>query len=345
MIRWTAAHRRDAVERLLKAARAVAARASDLTPSLMRVTGLTAPVVDLGFQRHLELHPTPTEMDALLAATAASVAPVVTVILSANVFVAPLRALALAWASAPKVVVRPSRRDPILAEALVAACGDASLTLAPGLDLGAISEGEVHAYGRDETLRTVRASLPPSVRLRGHGTGMGLAILGPEATPAHVAALADDVVPFDQRGCLSPRLVVAMGPVARAEALAEELHRALGERNLRWPRGLLEAGEQTEARRYLDAAAFAGVTFAGDGHAVGCAPAPLLMPPSGRHVHVVPAANLDEARALVAPLARYLVTVGGDDVDVTRQLAPPHARVAPLGALQRPPFDGPVDRR
>jgi hypothetical protein len=30
---------------------------------------------------------------------------------------------------------------------------------------------------------------------------------------------------------------------------------------------------------------------------------------------------------------------------VARDVAPPHARVSLLGAMQRPPLDGPVDRR
>jgi hypothetical protein len=62
-------------------------------------------------------------------------------------------------------------------------------------------------------------------------------------------------------------------------------------------------------------------------------------------VHVVPAGGRAELRAILAPLARYVVAVGADDPGVAAEVAPTHARVSALGAMQRPPLDGPVDRR
>jgi hypothetical protein len=76
---------------------------------------------------------------------------------------------------------------------------------------------------------------------------------------------------------------------------------------------------------------------------VGVAPS-IAIPPPGRHLVIVPAGDLDAVAAMLAPLARHVVAVGSDDLDVAR-VAPPHARRSLLGAMQRPPFDGPVDLR
>jgi hypothetical protein len=65
---------------------------------------------------------------------------------------------------------------------------------------------------------------------------------------------------------------------------------------------------------------------------------------------VLSVAGLDEARAALATIARFVVTVGAaapgrlassDGAGVV----PVHARIARLGAMQRPRLDGPVDRR
>ncbi len=40
-----------------------------------------------------------------------------------------------------------------------------------------------------------------------------------------------------------------------------------------------------------------------------------------------------------------IVAVGTDDPAAHGAIAPPHARVSALGEMQRPKFDGPVDRR
>jgi hypothetical protein len=65
-------------------------------------------------------------------------------------------------------------------------------------------------------------------------------------------------------------------------------------------------------------------------------------------VLVVSAPSLDELVAPIAPIApiaRFVVSVGTNEPERVRPVAPPHARVVPLGRMQRPAFDGPVDRR
>ena len=92
-----------------------------------------------------------------------------------------------------------------------------------------------------------------------------------------------------------------------------------------------------------------GERFAGPQHVVGLDPSPraLLLPPAARVVHVVPARVTDASR-LLAPWSRLVTTAGeagaGALLDAALALAP-EARPATLGRMQRPPLDGPVDRR
>jgi hypothetical protein len=214
-----------------------------------------------------------------------------------------------------------------------------------------VCEGEVHVYGRDETIAAVRSAARPGVTVRGHGAGLGVAVVTEAADVAEATrGIADDVVLFDQRGCLSPRVVVVLGSEERGDALAAELASKLGELERRVPRGGLDADEVRQARRYVDAMTFAGRLRRTDGGAVvALAPegAPLHVPPTGRHVHLAVAPDIDHARALLAPIASLVVTVGCDDPGTARGLFPAVSAVrwTWLGRMQRPPLDGPVDLR
>jgi hypothetical protein len=344
----------DDVRRWLAAARAVVRDRAHIVPDLVRSTGLSRAGVELGLERCLEVEATDDELRALVAE--AGDVRCVHVVLSANVFVAPLRAIALARAASERVVVRPSRREPVLARALAERAGDTGVTLTDTIDIEAIEEGEVHVYGRDETIASVRASAHPGVLVRGHGAGMGVAIVSmsmrmsmSQRARLDVAAgaLADDVVLFDQRGCLSPRVAVVEGDEARAQSFALELDAALTARERDIPRGALGTDERAELRRWADANAYAGTLHHAADHAVAFVPprAPLLVPPPGRHVQVACASDLDEARGLLAPIRRFIVCVGANDVARAAAIAPAHARLATLGSMQRPPLDGPVDKR
>ncbi|NUQ74388.1 MAG: proline dehydrogenase, partial [Polyangiaceae bacterium] len=63
--------------------------------------------------------------------------------------------------------------------------------------------------------------------------------------------------------------------------------------------------------------------------------------------HVAPVAA-GTAAALIGAWARYVTAVGADDdggvVQAIRACVP-NARYSRLGTMQRPPLDGPVDRR
>jgi acyl-CoA reductase LuxC len=343
------------VRRWLDAARAVHADRARHAATLAASTGLSLEGVELGFES-LEVDATPAELRALVAS--AGDAACVHVILSANVFVAPLRAIAIARAASARVSVRPSSRDPTLTAALVEAAADPAVSIATDRDLADLEADRIDVYGRDETIAEVRSRARAGVVVRGHGAGLGVAFIAGAAAAAAdfidvqaltllAGALAADVVPFDQRGCLSPRVALVEGRPSRAEAFAGALHDGLAVLGSRVPRGVLSSDERSEATRWRETLAFAGRVWAGVDHAVALAPPgmPLAVPPVGRHVLVAAVASASAARELLAPFARFVVTVGGGDPQSLVAIAPPHARRVRLGRMQRPPLDGPVDRR
>jgi hypothetical protein len=198
-------------------------------------------------------------------------------------------------------------------------------------------------------VEALTAGLDAGVIVRAHGTGMGVAVVGTGDDEGEAAAaLARDVIPFDQRGCLSPRVALVEGGAARAASFARALHEALGALGERVPRGPLDDATRAEIALYRAAVEAVGEIHEGRGHEVGLDPAPraLVLPPAARVVHVVPAGT-GEAAALIAPWARYLTSVGGADGPLARvvRAAARWARAAALGQMQRPPLDGPVDLR
>ncbi len=347
---------RARVERVVSAGARIADRRDPLGAEARRrlpgATGLSPEGVELALTEHLEVHPTAAELDALVAS--AGQAPRCVVVLSANVCTAALRALAVAAATAPEVLARPSRRDPVVAELLARALADdprfeGRIELIESIGRGAPGD-ELHAYGTDETIAALRAEAGPDVVVRGHGAGMGVAIVGADADVAAAAeGLAADVVPFDQRGCLSPRAALVEGPPERAEALAGALHEALERAALRVPRGPLGGAIRAEIAMYRATMEAIGAFREGGGGGVGLDPAPraLLVPPAARVVHVAPA-SAEGAAALLAPWAPAITALGaagaGPLLDAARDLLP-RARRSPLGRMQRPPLDGPVDLR
>lgn len=353
---------RARVERLLAAAQPLADESSperlEVRRALAASSGLSEAGIDLALSEHLELRPGDEEIDRLLDAAA----PVderarVWVLLSAHVCTAALRALAVALAAAPRVSVRPSRRDPVLAEHLARRLGADPALAALGAEVAVVSElspapgDHVFVYGADATLERVSRGWPATVTRTLSGTGFGVAALGPSGDPRAAAeALARDVVVFDQKGCLSPRIAFVEG-AERARDFGRLLHEALDAWQGRVPRGALESDERAELTRHGDLARSLGELYLGEGHAVSIDldPHAVPLPPAARAVHVV-AAHPDRVGALIAPYARYVTTIGaagdsGGGLTGALAAASPSARLAELGEMQRPPLDGLVDRR
>lgn len=326
----------DSVRRLVGAARDLVGSGQAFREALVATSGLSPEGVSWALDHCLEWNATDDEIRTLVHRV--TEAQAVHVILSANVFTAALRSIAVARAASERVVVRPSRREPVFAEALVRAANDPAITLAHSIVVDEIAEGEIHAYGRDETLAAIKRVA--RVPLRGHGSGMGIAWIENPKEPTCADALARDVIAFDQQGCLSPRVALVRGGADDAVAFAHALDATLKEWELRVPRGAFD--DEAESRRYMDTVRFLGTVIDGRAHAVGVSEQ-IVIPPVGRHLHVVAFRDASHAQTLLAPWAHGVVAVGTD----VPQRPPPleHVRVSPLGRMQCPSLDGPVDLR
>jgi hypothetical protein len=342
------AARRARVEELLAAARILAdpatAASQRLRERLRETTGLSRPSIDFALERCLEQRASPLELTRLLERT--PLATRALVLLSANVFVAPLRAIAIARAASPRVIVRPSRRDPALAQALAELLPGA-FELTP--ELQAQPSDALWAYGSDETLERVRAGLPAGVAFYGHGFGFGAVVVdevSASAVEEDARAIALDAVLFDQQGCLSPRLVCVMGSERATRQLAEALAIQLSRHESALPPAVESPEQLAERRRFLDAATYAfEVVPAGRSIVSVSLTGHLVLPPSGRHLHV---ARLDDAPAALAAFRRYLTCLGVRGPSELRHRLTayfPGARCVELGQMQTPPLDGPVDLR
>ncbi|NUO52348.1 MAG: proline dehydrogenase [Polyangiaceae bacterium] len=348
--------RRERVLAVLDVARPVADASTDLGGEarlqLLETTGLSPAGVDLALRDHLETAATDEELASLLSAVGA--APRCHIVLAANVCTAACRAIALATATSERVVVRPSRRDPGLVPIFVRELGRNERFLRAGGSIEAASEldaepgEEVHAYGSDDSIRAIRAALPRGVVFRGHGTGIGLAVVSSAADlDAAAAALALDIVAFDQKGCLSPRIAIVVGGIARGEAFSIALHQALTRAAVSVPRGELDARARTEVATFRSLASSLGDAREEHDHLVAFFPDALPIPPPHRTFAVTALPDAAAAQRLVSPVLRFLTTIGGDlEDDATRFLATlPGIRRSTLGRMQKPAFDGPVDRR
>lgn len=340
------------VLRVVEASRKVAERVlrddGGLCASLVSATHLSREGVELAVREHLETEPSEDEVRALVASVGR--APAAHVVLSANVFTAGARALALAVATAPRVFVRCSRREEVFVPALIEAIGAGLEGIERTASIAPNAGDELHLYGSDATMRTICAGLDAGVRVRAHGTGIGLAIVGSEADPREVGRLlARDMVPFDQRGCLSPRAAIVHGQAA-AHELAEALRGELDAWRSQVPPGPADAALLAELTAFRELASAVGDWGAcGDG---GIAVAHGLrapwFAPSGRNLLVVAFDDDAVAARWVAPMAQNVASLGvsGDERDWPRvSQACAGARRSAIGRMQKPRFDGPVDRR
>lgn len=85
-------------------------------------------------------------------------------------------------------------------------------------------------YGSDETVSSIQRRLPPPPRIAAFGSRSGVAIVDDAGYP-----LGHDIACFDQRGCMSPTVVLALGDDATFAAIVKALQddlRAHTERRL-----------------------------------------------------------------------------------------------------------------
>ncbi len=282
----------------------------------------------------------PTELARLVdhAERAGLLTSRVTLILSAGVFTSAFRAVLYALACAPRVVVRPSSRDPAFARLVVRALASSHVTLDEAIDYEAVREGMLHVYGRDETVAQVSARA--HVPVVGKGAGFGVAYVDAHVPETEVDHLAAVTALFDQRGCLSPRACYVQGDATRARSFASALSAAFTRVESRIARGALRSDEAEAFTLFVEFAAFEGELHGGPTHAVAAYDdARFRLAPVGRALTVLPVANAAAMHASLAPCARFVTAIGGDATPFAS------ARTTDIARMQSPPLDGPADPR
>ncbi len=315
---------------------------------LPRSTGLSPEGVDYALRNCLEHQVARSALSSLVRRSARVRRS--HVLLSSNVFTAAFRAIALALCQSEKVIVRPSRREPIMTH-LLREASDGAFEIAE--ELKPESGDHFWAYGGDDTLKAVAAKLPSGVQFHAHGYGLGLAIFRevPGYRPADVVsaarALSYDIAAFDQRGCLSPRLLLIDGSRAFAETTCDALVEALTDREREIPRGKLSKEETADALWHESTLRFVG-SFAPAGKGlVFLDPTSerVILPPVGRYLTVTVSRDVV---SLVKKLGDRITTIGFFEPGYLPGLL--HDAIGPrrfveVGQMQKPPLDGPVDLR
>ena len=164
----------------------------------------------------------------------------------------------------------------------------------------------------------------PLVR-RGHG--LGLALVGEHAESSDYDALARDVAAYDQRGCLSPRILFAKGELS---SHAAQLHEALERVETHLPRGVVPSSIQASSAQWRSTAAALHTIFEGSSHAlVVDEAANFPFGPTHRHLLLRP---FDDFAPTLERLGSRAKVVGYATVNAPET----GCRVCPLGEMQRP---------
>jgi hypothetical protein len=71
----------------------------------------------------------------------------------------------------------------------------------------------------------------------------------------------------------------------------------------------------------------------------------VVVPPSGRNVHVMRCADPESVVRALGTAVTSIAVAGSRALTERISSLFPHARVTEPGRMQTPPFDGPVDRR
>ena len=218
----------------------------------------------------------------------------------------------------------------------------------------------VTVTGSDETIAEVRCHLPPRVRLLGYGHQVSFAYVTSESLSGYgakkvVARAADDVVAWNQLGCLSPHLFyVETGGGMQAEQFAEMLAEELARREEIEPRGELpvaDAATITSKRDFYRVRAAASSEtrlWCSDGSTAWTvvfeADPRFQLSCLNRFVYVKAVANLTDALHHADAVRGQVSTVGvAAHTEAARVLASRLARwgvtrVCPLGRMQNPPL-------
>lgn len=214
----------------------------------------------------------------------------------------------------------------------------------------------VEVSGGDDAVAAIRARVRG--RFVGHGSRLSFAAIGREilADAASLAgaavAIAEDIAMWNQRGCLSPQVVLVETSSAEGiDSAVEALATALDEVAHRWPLGMPSLEERAALLRFRQAAEWgvAGepgarlVSGAGGAWTILVERAAQLRPTClWRTVRLQPAADLAELLPVLAPMRPWLEGVGLAVAPARFETLAPILRAAGVrrvcrtGLMQRP---------
>jgi hypothetical protein len=218
----------------------------------------------------------------------------------------------------------------------------------------------VTATGGDEALTAIRNRLPARVRFLGYGHRVSFGFVAGEVLTAFnarkvVARAADDVVAWDQLGCLSPHVFyVEAGGAMSPDQFAAELAKELESREAVEPRGglptataaviasrrsiyAMRAAHSAHTRIWQskDSTAWTVVCEADEAFPVSCL---------HRFIYVRPVRDLEEALQNADALRGCTSTIGVAVPEhqlgeiATRLARWGATRVCPVGQMQNPPL-------
>lgn len=124
----------------------------------------------------------------------------------------------------------------------------------------------VIAYGHDETISELKKYIAPNAVFITHGhTESAAIIFKEEANVSSLKNLAQDMLSYDQRGCLSPRITFVeqggeLSPAEYTQLFAEKILPVAAEK---FPRGGLFAGEAEEILHQRITYGFSGKVYTG----------------------------------------------------------------------------------
>lgn len=318
-----------------------ALQSAELIGAISGETGLSVEVVQLGLDssfHHL------AEDLTHLAALEGERASRGFVSLAGNIFTACLRPFASAAVFGVPLLARVSSREGIFASALATAlqpfCNIEILRF-PSEDQASFraaieSTDFCEAYGSDETIDALAALAPESLFVR-RGHGIGVALLGVSIETTMYDALAEDIAAYDQRGCLSPRVVFADGDLA---AHARQLDVALARIEGPLPRGRVPLDVQVASAQWRASAAALHSLYESNSHTVvvdttGTFP----LGPTHRHILLRPGSDAQHALTRLGTQTKVIGHTGAVLLNTPNGTG----RLCPLGQMQRPRLSEPAD--
>lgn len=197
----------------------------------------------------------------------------------------------------------------------------------------------VIAYGKDATIADIQKYISGQAQFVAHGHAVSAAIIFKEAANKHsLQQLAWDMLSYDQRGCLSPRVTFVeqggeLSPLQCATVFSEEILQTMAEK---YPRGGLFEGEAINILQARMLYGFRGKVFTGNDWTVTFDKS-LIWPEQSlpRFMPFKSFAELAELTNIFSTLEDQLISLGyaGDEEKIN--VLKKNRRICKLGFMQQ----------